>query len=69
MLMYLIISAVFYMLAGLLVSVVLMDIVDDVNGGYITTCILFWPVLLLVTGICYLITIVKELIGRINKND
>lgn len=42
MLVYLIISVVFYMLAGLLVSVVLMDIVDDINGGYITTCILFW---------------------------
>lgn len=63
MLTYIITSAVFYMLAGFLVSIVLMDIVDDVNGGYITTCVLFWPVLLLVTGIFYLITIVKELIG------
>lgn len=63
MLTYIITSAVFYMLAGFLVSIVLMDIVDDVNGGYITTCVLFWPVLLLVTGVCYLITIVKELIG------
>lgn len=63
MLTYLIISAVFYMLAGLLVSIILMDIVDDVNGGYIITCALFWPVLLLVTGICCLTTIVKELIG------